>query len=113
MLECSLGMLGWSLGLLGLSLDGLGFNLDVLWRNVGMLGPIPSELPPGLRKHAPKLLVRFDVLCLSTLCTAPAVQPDHLCNSMCCALLLESNRSALVIENLGIFAISACGTSVT
>ena len=63
-LECGLGMLGRSQGLLGLSLGRLGFNLDVLGRNLGILGPIQSELPPGLHKHAPKLLVRFDVLCL-------------------------------------------------
>ena len=89
-LECSLGMLGRSLGLLGLSLGGLGFNLEVLGCNPGMLGPIQSELPPGLHKHAPKLLDRFDVLFFANLCAAPGVQQDHLCNSMCCALLLET-----------------------
>ena len=107
MLECSLGMLGRSLGLLGLSLGRRVFNLDVLGRNPGMLGPIQSELPPGSYKHAPKLLVRFDVLrFFSNLCAAPGVQRDHLCNSMCCALLLESNRSALVISYLDICSVA-------
>ena len=85
-LECGLGMLGRSQGLLGLNLGRLWFNLDVLRRNLGMLRPIQSELPPGLHKHAPKLLDRFDVLfffCKPVYCTRGAtrslVQLDVLC----------------------------------
>ena len=83
-LGCSLGVLG-RLGMLGHNLGGVGCSLVVLGRSLGVAGCSLDVLGHSLRW-----------LCLSTLCAAPGVQPDHLCNSTCCALLLESNRSSLV-----------------
>ena len=81
-LGATLAVLGANLVISGANLAVLGANLVILG-GLGVLGPVQSAVP----KHETKFLVQFDVLCSSTLCAAPGVQPDHVCDSMCCAFI--------------------------